>query len=56
MEKIRNKALVEKPNGQNAEEEKQKNNKKKKDFGTNLGWSERCRRAAKAMEDDLKGA
>ena len=56
MRKIGNKALVEKPNGWNAKEEKQKNSKKKKGFGTNLDWSERCRRAAKAMEVDLKGA
>ena len=54
--KIGNKALTEKPNRQNAEEEKWKNSKKKKDFETNLGWSERCMRAAKAMEVDLKGA
>ena len=56
MKKIRNKALAEKPNGRNAEEEKLKNSKKKKGFETNLGWSEKCRRAAKAMEVDLKGA
>ena len=56
LKKIRNKVLMEKLNGQNAEEEKWKNSKKKKDFGTNLGWSERCRRAAKAMEVNLKGA
>ena len=56
MEKIGNKVLAEKPNGWNAEEEKWKNSKKKKGFETNLGWSERYRRAAKAMEVDPKGA
>ena len=53
--KIGNKVLAEKPNGRNVEEEKWKNSKKKKGSKTNLGWSERCRRAAKAIETDLKG-
>ena len=55
LRKIGNKALTEKLNGQNAEEEKQKSSKKKKGSETNLDWSERCRRAVKAMEVDLKG-
>ena len=55
LKKIGNKALTEKSNGRNVEKKKWKNSKKKKGFETNLGWSERCRRVAKAMEVDLKG-
>ena len=55
LKKIGNKVLAEKPNGRNVDEEKWKNSKKKKGSKTNLGWPERCRRAAKMMKVDLKG-
>ena len=49
MKKIRNKALVEKPNRRNAKDKKWKKNEKGRGSRTNLSWSERCRKVARVM-------
>ena len=57
MEKIKKRALAE---NRTDEMQRRKNEriarKKRGDSGTNLGWSERCREAARVMGVDPKNA